>query len=98
MKGWCGRDPHRLLLSRRASGLPSPIRHHKLATEPRTLHRLKLSWKKARKLLGRAKPEQREGFIAESGPLWRWLHEDGNYHHCYASTDDLIRRVAALPE
>jgi transposase len=30
----------------------------------RTLHRLKLSWQKARKLLGRAKPGQREAFIA----------------------------------
>jgi transposase len=35
----------------------------------RTLHRLKLSWKKARKLLGRAKPGQRQAFIAEIGPL-----------------------------
>jgi hypothetical protein len=35
----------------------------------RVLHRLNLSWKKARKLLGRAKPEQREAFIAEIGPL-----------------------------
>ena len=35
----------------------------------RALHRLKLSWKKARKLLGRAKPEQREAFIARIGPL-----------------------------
>ena len=35
----------------------------------RTLHRLKLSWKKARKLLGRAKPDQRDAFIAEIGPL-----------------------------
>ena len=35
----------------------------------RALHRLKLSWKKARKLLGRADPGQREAFIAEIGPL-----------------------------
>ena len=35
----------------------------------RALHRLKLSWKKARKLLGRANPEQREAFIAQIGPL-----------------------------
>lgn len=35
----------------------------------RALHRLKLSWKKARKLLGRAKPDQREAFVAEIGPL-----------------------------
>lgn len=27
-------DPRRLSLSRHASGLPDPIRHHKLATEP----------------------------------------------------------------
>jgi hypothetical protein len=35
----------------------------------RTLHRLKLSCQKARKLLGRAKPGQREAFIAQIGPL-----------------------------
>ena len=29
------------------------------------LHRLKLSWKKAKKLLGRANPEQRQAFIAQ---------------------------------
>jgi transposase len=35
----------------------------------RALHRLKLSWKKAHKLLGRADPEQREAFVAQIGPL-----------------------------
>jgi transposase len=35
----------------------------------RALHRLKLSWQKACKLLGRAKPEQREAFVAEIGAL-----------------------------
>ncbi len=34
------------------------------------LHRLNLSWKKARKLLGRGKPEQREAFIAQLAPCW----------------------------
>jgi hypothetical protein len=29
-------------------------------------------------------------------PLWRWLREDVTYQHCHASTDDLIRRVAAF--
>ena len=29
----------------------------------RALHRLKLSWKKAKKLLGRANPEQRQAFV-----------------------------------
>lgn len=33
------------------------------------LHRLELSWKKVHKLLGRAKPGQREGFIARIGPV-----------------------------
>ena len=28
--------------------------------------------------------------------LWRWLREDVTYHHCHATTDDLIRRVAAF--
>jgi winged helix-turn-helix protein len=35
----------------------------------RALHRLKLSWKKAHKLLGRADPEQREAFIAQISAL-----------------------------
>ena len=30
----------------------------------RALHRLKLSWKKAKKLLGRANPERRQAFVA----------------------------------
>lgn len=29
-------------------------------------------------------------------PLWRWLREDVTYHHCHASAEDLIRRVAAF--
>ncbi len=28
--------------------------------------------------------------------LWRWLREDVTYHHCHASRDDLVRRVAAF--
>jgi hypothetical protein len=35
----------------------------------RALHRLKLSWQKAHKLLGRADPEQREAFVAQIGAL-----------------------------
>ena len=35
----------------------------------RALHRLKLSWQKAHKRLGRAAPEQREAFVARIGPL-----------------------------
>ncbi|HMC74506.1 MAG TPA: transposase, partial [Terriglobales bacterium] len=26
--------------------------------------------------------------------LWHWLREDVTYHHCHASGEDLIRRVA----
>ena len=33
------------------------------------LHGLELSWKKARKLLGRAKPGQRQAFVAQIGAL-----------------------------
>jgi hypothetical protein len=33
------------------------------------LHRLKLSWKKAKKLLGRADPERREAFVKHLRPL-----------------------------
>jgi transposase len=35
----------------------------------RVLYGLELSWKKARKLLGRAKPEQRQAFVAQIGAL-----------------------------
>jgi transposase len=28
--------------------------------------------------------------------LWRWLREDVTYHHCHASRDDLVRRVATF--
>jgi hypothetical protein len=30
------------------------------------------------------------------GTLWHWLHEDLTYHHCHATTEDLIRHVAAF--
>jgi hypothetical protein len=29
-------------------------------------------------------------------PLWRWLREDVTYHHCHATAEDLIRRLAAF--
>jgi transposase len=28
--------------------------------------------------------------------LWRWVREDVTYHHCHATAEDLIRRVAAF--
>jgi transposase len=28
--------------------------------------------------------------------LWRWLREEVTDHHCHASTEDLIRRVATF--
>jgi transposase len=48
----------------------------------RALHGLNLSWKKARKLLGRAKPEQRKAFIAQIGPLLDGAR-DGHHHLVY---------------
>jgi hypothetical protein len=48
----------------------------------RALHRLNLSWKKARKLLGRAKPEQRKAFIAQIGPLLNGAR-DARHHLVY---------------
>jgi hypothetical protein len=29
-------------------------------------------------------------------PLWHWLRQDVTYHHCHATPEDLIRRVAAF--
>ena len=31
-------------------------------------------------------------------PLWRWLREDVTYHHCHATAEDLIRRVATFED
>jgi hypothetical protein len=42
----------------------------------RALHRLELSWKKARKLLGRADPQRREAFIAQVRALLRGAQQD----------------------
>jgi len=42
----------------------------------RALHRLKLSWKKARKLLGRADPQRREAFITQVQDLLAGAQHD----------------------
>jgi transposase len=42
----------------------------------RALHRLKLSWKKAKKLLGRADPERRQAFIARVQELLAGAQRD----------------------
>jgi len=34
--------------------------------------------------------------LMRAEPLWRWLREDVTYHHCHATAEDLIRRVAAF--
>jgi transposase len=51
----------------------------------RALHRLKLSWQKAHKLLGRAKPEQREAFVARIGPLLDGARDE---HHQVVYLDE----------
>jgi hypothetical protein len=40
------------------------------------LHRLKLSWKKAKKLLGRADPERRQAFVAQLEGLLEGAQRD----------------------
>ena len=45
----------------------------------RALQRLKLSWKKARKLLSRADPDQRQAFVAQIGPLLDGARDE--HHH-----------------
>ena len=42
----------------------------------RALHRLELSWKKARKLLGRADPQRREAFLAQGQDLLAGAQQD----------------------
>jgi transposase len=49
------------------------------------LHRLKLSWKKAKKLLGRADPVRREAFIADLRPLLDAAQRD---HHQLVYLDE----------
>jgi transposase len=51
----------------------------------RTLHRLKLSWQKAHKLLGRAKSDQREAFVAQIGPLLDGARDE---HHQVVYLDE----------
>ena len=48
----------------------------------RALHRLNLSWQKARKLLGRARPEQRKAWHGPDGPLLNGAR-DGCHHLVY---------------
>jgi transposase len=40
------------------------------------LHRLKLSWKKAKKLLGRADPDRRQAFVAQLEGLLEGAQHD----------------------
>jgi transposase len=40
------------------------------------LHRLELSWKKAKKLLGRAAPQRREAFLAQVQDLLAGAQQD----------------------
>jgi transposase len=40
------------------------------------LHRLKLSWKKAKKLLGRADPERRQAYLEQLQGLWAGAQRD----------------------
>ena len=42
------------------------------------------------------RPEGWSGLRVSRTTLWRWLREDVTYHHCHATADDLIRRVAAF--
>jgi transposase len=48
----------------------------------RALHRLKLSWQKAHKLLGRGDPEQRQAFVTQIGPLLDGARDE-RYHLVY---------------
>ena len=49
------------------------------------LHRLDLSWKKAKKLLGRANPERRQAFMAQLGDL---LDGATRQKHCLVYLDE----------
>jgi transposase len=60
-------------------------------------HRAKTVWSAARSLGIHllALPSYSPDLMAVE-PLWRWLREDVTYHHCHATAEDLIRRVAAF--
>jgi transposase len=51
-------------------------RRRRRETIRRALHRLELSWKKARKLLGRADPQRREAFLAQVQDLLAGARHD----------------------
>ena len=60
-------------------------------------HRAKAVWSAAAKLNIHLEPLP--GYSPDPMPveaLWRWLREDVTYHHCHATAEDLIRRVAAF--
>jgi hypothetical protein len=56
----------------------------------RALHRLKLSWQKAHKLLGRADPEQREAFIAQISALLDGARDE-RHHLVYLDEAHITR-------
>lgn len=60
-------------------------------------HRAKAVWAEADRLGITLAPLP--GYSPDLMPveaLWRWLREDVTYHHCHATAEDLIRRVAAF--
>jgi transposase len=64
----------------------------------RALHRLKLSWQKAHKLLGRADPEQRQAFVAQISSLLDGARDERHHlvyldeAHCQPSNRARSRR------
>jgi transposase len=60
-------------------------------------HRAKAVWSAAANLNIHLQPLPRYSpDLMPVEALWRWLREDVTYHHCHATADDLIRRVAAF--
>jgi transposase len=60
-------------------------------------HRAKAVWAAAASLNIHLEPLP--GYSPDLMPveaLWRWVRENVTYHHCHATAEDLIRRVAAF--
>lgn len=58
----------------------------------RALHRLKLSWQKAHKLLGRAEPEKRAAFVAQIGSLLDAARDERHLR----SRSQIVRSASAV--
>jgi hypothetical protein len=84
-----------------AMGLPGLRRHAGRGTLRRLLRQVGLTWKKVKRLLGKAKPEKRPGYSPDLNPierLWNWMREGGTRGPGHASVPALSAACRAFIE